>query len=300
MNEVKNKQNFNEESTQSNNNIEIYNRENEIHNKKEDKIIIDNNDYFKVPYSNYNKYNRDYLPKNKTKERFKNLDPFLKNFNPKFLKKENIDKKIFRKFRNFIKEKFQNSNEIIFNYNKIFWKDFCTNNLLPPMKYINQNREFIEFKSFNTKYFLWFFNQYGTIELFEKFREEEGEKIINSFIIEYNLIESNEQNIIEKLKEYLIQIPKIYCDLNKKRENISLDYSDLADTYLGTKDFEDNDPASNLFKINFDIKCGKIFKDDYRNEFNNEYDYNNFNFNYFQRVDNLVMNMSIDSLEVVE
>ena len=166
------------------------------------------------------------------------------------------------------------------------------------MKYINQNREFIEFKSFNTKYFLWFFNQYGTIELFEKFREEEGEKIINCFINEYNLNESNEQNIIEKLKEYLIQIPKIYCDLNKKRENISLDYSDLADTYLGTKDFEDNDPASNLFKINFDIKCGKIFKEDFKNEFNNEYNYNNFN--YIQRFDNLAMNMSIDSLEVVE
>ena len=78
MNEVKNKQNLNEKSNQSNN-TKMNSIENEINKIKEKKIIIDNSDYFKVPYSNYNKYNRDYLPKNKTKERFKNLDPLKKD-----------------------------------------------------------------------------------------------------------------------------------------------------------------------------------------------------------------------------
>ena len=57
------------------------------------------NNYLNDPCSNFNKYNRQVLPKiQKSKERFKNSIPFLKEFNPKFLKKENIDKKFSENF----------------------------------------------------------------------------------------------------------------------------------------------------------------------------------------------------------
>jgi len=325
-NDINNNEDMNIEINKfENNNIENNNNNIEIKNNSENKIIEENSNYnlmtadlstlsdnihnnninnnIKInnntpnfindSYSNFNKYSRDYLPKMAfKKERFKNTDPFLKNFNPKFLKKENIDKKIFRKFRNFIKEKYQKSpNNIIFSYENEFWKSFCTSNLLPPMKY----QEY-EFKSFNTKYFLWLFSQYGSFDLFKQFIEEKGKFVIDNFINEYNLEQSTEVNIIEKLKEYLNKIPIIYSrnkkqnnfnqinfnfDNNSRNENYCFDYNDFADTYFGVKELND-DPSKNVFNTNFNFEFRERNSFMYDDEKEKE---------YIQRLDLPAMNL---------
>ena len=267
---------------------DFYHNINNNMNKKKNNNFNDN--FINDSYSNFNKYSRDYLPKISFKnERFKNSDPFLKNFNPKFLKKENIDKKIFRKFRNFVKEKFQKEpNNIIFSFESEFWKNFCFTNLLPPMKYKDY-----EFKSFNTKYFLWLFSRFGSVNLFKQFIEEKGNSVIENFINEYNLENSTEINIIEKLKEYLNRIPIIYSRNKNSNDNYvnlmekkySFDFNNLEDTYLGIKDFND-DPTMNVFNTNFNI--------DLRNE------KSNFNLDdekeeeYIQRLNSPALNLGFD------
>ena len=223
---------------------------------------------YKDPYSNFNKYNRDCIPKIvKPTERFKNRIPFLKTFNPKFLKKENIDKKIFRRFRNFVRDKYDVSQSLFFDHDRVFWKEFCQKNLLPPMKYTNPiNNRTIEFKSFNTKYFLWLFNQKGTFVFFNLFLQNQGESVLKSFVTEYNLESSSEEGIIQKLKTYINSIPMIYSSSSQKYSN-EISYDDLG---LGTKDI--NTDAANVFALNFNIaninsnsdafNTNKIFKED--------------------------------------
>ena len=63
-----------------NNNCDNFHNNNNINN-----IKVNNNipNFINDSYSNFNKYSRDYFPKISFKnERFKNSDPFLKNFNP--------------------------------------------------------------------------------------------------------------------------------------------------------------------------------------------------------------------------
>lgn len=227
------------------------------------------NNYLDDPSSNFNKYNRQVLPKiQKSKERFKNSIPFLKEFNPKFLKKENIDKKIFRNFRNFVKNEYINNSKVgtsfFFLHKEPFWKDFCTKNLLPPMKYYFPERnQLLEFKSFNTKYFLWLFSQIGTPIIFNSFIQSKGASIVSNLVTKYDL-EATEQDIIPKLTSYLYSIPSIYScqkqslSANKQYES----YDDITDTYTGTKEpsneYEDSNSSNNIFNLNF----GKIFTED--------------------------------------
>lgn len=248
------------------------------------------------PHSNYNKYHRNQIPKPiKNNDRLKNTDPFLKNFNPKFLKKENIDKKIFRKFRNYVKDKFEKNANMFYDYDYSFWKKFCDENLLPPMKH-----NYIEFKSFNTKYFLWLFSQVGTYSLFNMFLEVKGDIVLKSFINEYNLEHSEEDNIIDKLKNYIFQIPKIYTGYNSKADNSTImDFDDVADTYIATKDRRENTVFNLHFACGTEQRCSnKNYKEDGYN-WNEEYcDEGNCvdNVNYLHSFDN-VMNLSLESIK---
>ena len=144
-------------------------------------------------------------------KRYRDEHPFLKAFNPKFIKKENIDKKIFRKFRKFATIFYNdNKNSPIFRKNESFWKLFSSKNLLPPLKIQSKNGNIIEHKSFNSQFLIWMINQEGMIEVFKKFIDKEMESIINHFILEYNLDKINDKNIIGNLEQYLKYIPEIY------------------------------------------------------------------------------------------
>jgi hypothetical protein len=204
----------------------------------------------KDPNSNFNYYSRQYIPKaNKKSEKFKNMIPFLREFNPKFLKKENIDKKILRKFRNFVKSFMENDlsakiysrigckddlqKAIAVEYEKfkdlVFLKKFYKQNLLPPMSYSDDSNNItIEFKSFNTNYMLWLFSQEGIGEIYKLFSNNLGNEILNDFVQSYILDIVNkkgEVGIIQTLKDYIFSIEKIYttskCKNNTKKKPIN-------------------------------------------------------------------------------
>lgn len=180
--------------------------------EKEKKIInFKKYNYLNDPNSNYNIFSKNYEIKKTGQKRYRDEHPFLKTFNTKFLKKENIDKKIIRKFRKFAVTFYnENKNAQIFRKNESFWKLFSSKNLLPPMKIQSKNGNIIEHKSFNSQFLIWMFNQEGMIEVFKKFIDKEMESIINHFILEYNLDKINDKNIIGNLEQYLKYIPEIY------------------------------------------------------------------------------------------
>jgi len=246
------------------------------------------------PYSNFNNFTKKYEVKINPKKRFRDIHPFLKTFNPKFLKKENIDKKIFRRFRKFVRLLYKkNRNFPIFIRNPVFWKKFYVKNLLPPVKIIlNQNGQIIEHKSFNTQYLIWLFKQEGTTELFEMFIKNESENVINNFVEEYDLSKSEEPNIIEKLKEYMKYIPEIYTSKDDNNKIVLEENKENFETnFLKNKDDEDIESInsiesnSNPFNLKFDEIEKKNFKEipyddsafiDNNNSFYSE-KFNNFN-----------------------
>ena len=268
---------------------------------KEDEIVnYRRYNYLTDPNSNFNNFSKKYEIKKNPKKRFRYIHPFLKTFNPKFLKKENIDKKIFRRFRKFVKALYKtNRNLPMFVKNPLFWKKFYVKNLLPPVKIIlKENGHLIEHKSFNTQYLIWLFSQEGTSELFEMFSKNEMNNIINNFVEEYNLRESKEPDIIEKIKHYIKNIPEIYSQQNEGKKIIleenreTFEINNLNDR--GEEDLESIDSSissSNPFNLKFDEIGGKIFKEtpydntyidnDNENSFSS-YKMNNFN-DYFSR-----------------
>ena len=209
---IENKNNFmKNEIVQKSFNEEIVQKEEEIINYKK---YNKRND----PNSNYNNLTNKYEIKNENKKRYRDSQPFLKTFNTKFIKKENIDKKIFRKFRKYFKKYYnENKNLSIFQRNQIFWKKFNSENLLPPLKIKSYNDKILEFKSFNAQYLIWLFSQEGISELFRIFIDNEGENIIKDFITEYNLAQTKDVNIVDKLRNYINKIPEIYNSPDRKK-----------------------------------------------------------------------------------
>jgi hypothetical protein len=209
---IENKTNFIiKEIVQKSFNEEIVQKEEEIINYKK---YNKGND----PNSNYNNLTNKYEIKNENKKRYRDSQPFLKSFNTKFIKKENIDKKIFRKFRKYFKKYYnENKNLSIFQRNQIFWKKFNSENLLPPLKIKSYNDKILEFKSFNAQYLIWLFSQEGISELFRIFIDNEGENIIKDFITEYNLAQTKDVNIVDKLRNYINKIPEIYNSPDRKK-----------------------------------------------------------------------------------
>jgi len=138
--------------------------------------------------------------------------PNLKEFNAKFTKRENIDKKILRKFRKFIKDK--NKKNLIdweaIGLNSLqveFWLNFIGDNMLPPMKYKENNEEF-QFKSFNTKYLLWLLSHKGFISLYSTYLDEKYDELISMFISKYNLKQNDE---LSQLIYYIKNLSEIFC-----------------------------------------------------------------------------------------
>ena len=243
----------------------------EMKEMKEDNIInFRRYNYWTDPNSNYNNFTKKYEIKNNPKKRFRDIHPFLKTFNPKFLKKENIDKKIFRRFRKFVRSIYKtNKNLPLFKKNPLFWQKFYSKNLLPPVKImLSQNGQLIEHKSFNTQYLIWLFNQEGTSDLFEMFAKNETENVIKNFIEEYDLSDSKEPDIIGKLKEYIKYIPEIYCGHNHiKKIILEENISNMEINNLNNKEEEDLESiesgisSSNPFNLKFDEIGKKNFKE---------------------------------------
>jgi hypothetical protein len=255
--------------------------------------------------SNLNFYNKPFIPKAKAKEKLKNIVPFLRDFKPRFLKKENIDKKILRKFRNYVKIVHKTDHEALDTFDKNFWKNFVNHNLLPPMKYEDESIK-VEFKSFNTKYLLWLFSKEGSVKLYTEFSIKFSEQILQDFISAYDLMNNTtEQGIIEKLKYYISAIPEIYSKRGNLMDTVGWtdtytslctpsNYSYISPeerlaSYLG---LENNFQVGQTFSLKFyegPRRCGVEFNEDFRNEHRDHYD------TYPHFVDS-VMNASYESV----
>jgi len=105
--------------------------------------------------------------------------PYLKKFNPKSIKREEIDKKIIRKFKKYLKDKMRSKSFLHHFAGLSFWKDFTTNNLLPPMVY-KENNEEIEFKSFNSNFIVWLFSKNEAKNLYNKFLDDNKDELLES------------------------------------------------------------------------------------------------------------------------
>lgn len=216
----------------------------------DDKIIKD-------PDSNKNRLSKVILPSRDSPQgkNFRKNNKFLKDFNPKFMKKENIDKKIFRKFRNYFKIKYkQNPNDKIFSPNRVFFKVFFRKNLLPPMKLGSQN---VSFKSFNNAYILWIFSQEGMSSLYYEFIEQYASSMY-SYLTSNSKIKA-EENMEEKLKEYIEKLPEIYGSTEKKiMDEEDEDYFQMKNC-LGSNDREE---SNNILSTNFESVNNKVFQEE--------------------------------------
>ena len=136
--------------------------------------------------------------------------PFLKKFNPKSIKREEIDKKIIRKFKKYLKENSKSKKFNNFFMSSVFWRDFTSKNLLPPMTY-KQNEEVIEYKSFNSNFIVWLFSQQEAKNLYYYFVEEKKDELFES-LKQMIKVTFNEDIIIEltNIFEYVQNFGDIY------------------------------------------------------------------------------------------
>jgi hypothetical protein len=186
-----------------------------------------------------------------TKLSLKETIPLLKNFNPHYTKKVNIDKKILRKFKNFLKD---NSSLLSGpSTDQFFWNKFIKDNLLPPMKYADQYNRVHEFKSFNLNYLSWFFNIEGCLYLYEQFLSIEGKETLNSIIKDYELEEREIER--EQLQFYFYHMAEVFYKGDKIKQTEAApneqDMYKMYENYLG-QDFNIsssiNDPFIMMYR----------------------------------------------------
>ena len=154
------------------------------------------------------KYNKK--PKAKKEETIFNQLPYLNSFKPKYIKRETIDKKIIRLFKNYVvkeyKERRFEINEKIVDQN--FFINLINGNMLPPFEFHEiDSDEYIKFNSFNCSYLLWFFSKKGVKEIYNQFINEKGKEFINDMSQYYEIGTEEEKN---QLDTYIMNMPNIF------------------------------------------------------------------------------------------
>jgi hypothetical protein len=140
----------------------------------------------------------------------------VKDFVIKFTKRENVDKKILRKFRKFLKETYKKGQ---LPETTDFWISFLHENLLPPVNYKSpENGETLTFKSFNTTYMMWLFSHEGGVELYNIFALQKSDDMFELF---KGLCGGSQQNENE-MDNYIINMAKIYSYKDIKKDDDSL------------------------------------------------------------------------------
>lgn len=135
--------------------------------------------------------------------------PHLQNIKFKFSKRENIDKKIIKLFKNFIKDKIkQDKKKSEEMKNLSFWNRYVQGMYTPPFYYVDEcTNETIEFKSTNSIYILWIFQNELANELYTLFLQEKGNNLIDSFVEFFDITESED---IKMIKYYILNFNKIF------------------------------------------------------------------------------------------
>ena len=216
------------------------------------------------------------------------------------IKRENVDKKILRKFKKFLKHKLkEKADNEIKNYikNNGFWPDYIKMNLMPPFSYEKEN---ISFKSFNTKYLCWFFEHKFSLELFNIFIKIKYNELIDLIKEHYKLKEdSNDYNL---LKTYINSMPMIYGNESTRSTAFSSHIAESDEEYIKKNSEqisieEENSSENNNNSINNSIdknKNNKMLIESEINKDNNYINNNNINFDYMSS--NLNLNINSDNL----
>lgn len=137
----------------------------------------------------------------------------LKHFNFQILKRENIDKKVLRKFRGYLHTRLSKNNP----KQKIkpeqcqdsFICQFLKKRVYPPFTSLDDR----VFKSFSTSYMIWFFSHPQIINYYNEFIHYNLENLTDYLSKTFDL-KSDEE--IKTLKNYINQITNIYGDFNYK------------------------------------------------------------------------------------
>lgn len=178
---------------------------------------------------------------------------FLKNFSPKFIKREGVDKLIIRRFRkytlNYLKGKGivysnkTNKDDVVALYsntNLFFIMNFSYNNYIPPFQYKN-----LSFKSHNTNYLVWLFKDKLVNYVYESFSNDEGLDFYNKLLKDYDLV-NKESSITEKLKYYIVNYNKIYNKIyNLNDYLLAKEKYDLRKLAISTDDYSKEVEKSN-------------------------------------------------------
>ena len=195
--------------TSSKNNLNFIEEKSNINEYKF--VNIQENNNYKNIYANEkcSKKKNNKKEKNKNEETIFNQLPFLKSFKPKYIKRETIDKKIIRTFKNFVvkenKEKRLEINTATMDYS--FFINLIYGNLLPPIDFVDGTTgEEIKFNSFNCNYLLWFFSKKGVKDVYLRFISQKGKEFINNLSKHYE-ISLEEKN---QLNDYISNFPFIF------------------------------------------------------------------------------------------
>ena len=158
--------------------------------------------------NNNKKNNNEEIDDNSELTLYKQL-PFLSSFKPHYAKRETLDKKIIRTFRQYLIEE-NKKNLLILNSNSkdyLFYISLIKGTILPPSNfYDNNTNENITFKSFNCRFLLFFFSREGIKDLYIKFINVKGNNFINQVSIYYKL----NQKESEQLSSYVNNFPFIF------------------------------------------------------------------------------------------
>ena len=206
----------------------------------------------------------------------------IKEFKFKLFKRENLDKKILRKFKKFLKAELKGENDKeIKNFinNNGFWLDYISMNLMPPFFYEKEN---ISFKSFNTQYLCWFFEHKFSLELYNIYIKINYEKLLPIIKKAYNLDENSDDFIL--VQTYLNTMPLIYG-----HQNINRITSDSSKAKSLDDEINDNEIDNKIENREDDIKNDEmIIEKDfiYVNE-NNNTNLNNIEENNIMNFNNM-------------
>ena len=153
------------------------------------------------------KYNKK--KKNNKEETIFNQLPYLNSFKPKYIKRETIDKKIIRSFKNYTIKEYK-ANRLVIDEKTMdqnFFINFVNGNMIPPLDFHDVNTdEYVKFNSFNCSYLLWFFSKKGVKEVYNQFINEKGKEFIDN-LSQYYEISNEEKN---QLNSYIMNFPNIF------------------------------------------------------------------------------------------
>ena len=144
----------------------------------------------------------------------------LKVFNFKTDKRENIDKKLIRKFRKYLRSKLKNNTNI-----SKFIKNFISESLFPPFSF-----EGNVFKSFNASYMIWIFCNKDILDYYEEYININLANLTQFLIEPLRIIDLNDKYLIFN---YAKNAGKIYSQFEKiLHEDHSDQHEDYSDKSL--------------------------------------------------------------------